>query len=172
MTDDGVVTTDDEGLTVGEVSHRASLSPATLRYYERLGLVSATRTTGNQRRYARHVLRRLAVVAAGQRVGLTLRQIQDLLTQLPADRAPIQRDWTRLAGPWRELVAARVRELQALQDSLDECLGCGCLSLTRCALFNPADAAATQGAGSRWLREAATETTPAPTSSVTAPPDR
>lgn len=172
MNDDGVVTPGDEGLTVGEVSHRAGLSPATLRYYEQLGLVSATRTPGNQRRYARHVLRRLAFLAAGQRVGLTLRQVQDLLTQLPADRAPSQQDWTRLAGPWRELVAARVRELQALQDSLDECLGCGCLSLTRCALFNPGDAAATEGAGSRWLREAATETARAPTSSSTGPRDR
>jgi len=105
-------------------------------------------------------------------VGLTLRQVQDLLSQLPADRAPTQQDWTRLARPWRELVAARVRELQALQDSLDQCLGCGCLSLTRCALFNPGDAAATEGAGSRWLREATTETTLAPMSSATAPPDR
>ena len=169
VNDNGVVTTDDAGLTVGEVSDRAGLSPATLRYYERLGLVSATRTTGNQRRYARHVLRRLAFVAAGQRVGLTLRQVQDLLSQLPSDRAPTQQDWTRLARPWRELVAMRVRELQALQDSLDQCLGCGCLSLTRCALFNPGDAAATEGAGSRWLREATTETTLAPTSSATAP---
>lgn len=165
------MTTDDEGLTVGDVSDRAGLSPATLRYYERLGLVSATRTAGNQRRYARHVLRRLAFVAAGQRVGLTLRQVHDLLTQLPDDRAPTQQDWTRLAGPWRELVAARVRELQALQNSLDECLGCGCLSLTRCALFNPGDSAATDGAGSRWLREAASEATPAPTSSASAPPN-
>ncbi len=170
--DNGVVTPDDEGLTVGKVADRAGLSPATLRYYERLGLVSATRTAGNQRRYARHVLRRLAFVAAGQRVGLTLKQLQHLLTQLPADRAPNQQDWSRLAGPWRELVAARVREFQALQDSLDECLGCGCLSLTRCALFNPADAAATEGAGSRWLREATTENPLATTFSATAPPKR
>lgn len=159
MGHDGGMGANEGGLSVGEVSERAGLSPATLRYYERLGLVNATRTAGNQRRYARHVLRRLAFIAAGQRVGLSLGSVGDLLAQLPDDRTPTQQDWTRLAGPWRELVAARVRELQALQDSLDECLGCGCLSLTRCALFNPDDAAATESAGSRWLRKATIETT-------------
>lgn len=161
---------DDAGLTVGQVADRAGLTPATLRYYERLGLISATRTTGNQRRYPRHVLRRLAFVAAGQRVGLSLLQVHGLLAQMPADRAPSQQDWTRLAGPWRELVAARVREFQALQDSLDECLGCGCLSLARCALFNTDDAAALKGAGSRWLRGASSKTPLAPASSATATP--
>ncbi len=141
-------------LTVGEACARSGLTPATLRYYERLGLVSATRTAGNQRRYPRHVLRRLSFIAAGQRVGLTLAQMGELLTQLPTDRGPSQADWTRLAGPWRQLVQARIRELQALQDSLDGCLGCGCLSLTRCSLFNPDDEAAAEGSGSRWLRRA------------------
>lgn len=147
-------------MTVGEVTERAGLSPATLRYYERLGLLSATRTAGNQRRYSRQVLRRLAFVAAGQRVGLTLTQIHDLLTQLPKDRAPSREDWTRLSGPWRALIDARIRELRALQDTLDGCIGCGCLSLTRCALFNPDDAAAAEGAGSRWLRTATDELHP------------
>ena len=141
-------------LGVGEVAERSGLTPATLRYYEDLGLLTATRTSGNQRRYPRHVLRRLAFVAAGQRVGLTLRQLGDLLATLPADRAPSQEDWTRLAGPWRERVAGRIRELESLADSLDGCLGCGCLSLTRCALFNDGDAAASEGDGSRWVREA------------------
>lgn len=145
----------DEELTVGQVTTRAGVSAPTLRYYERLGLITSTRTAGNQRRYARHVLRRLAFVAAGQRVGLSLTQVADLLGQLPADRAPTQAEWTRLAGPWRDLLTARIRELEALQDSLDGCIGCGCLSLTRCALFNPADTAATEGSGSRWLRRAA-----------------
>ncbi len=149
-----------EELTVGQVTTRAGVSAPTLRYYERLGLITSTRTTGNQRRYARHVLRRLAFVAAGQRVGLTLAEIGNLLAQLPADRAPTQQDWTRLAGPWRDLLAARIREMQALQDSLDGCIGCGCLSLTRCALFNPGDTAASEGTGSRWLRGLSSLTQP------------
>ncbi len=139
--------------SVGEISHRAGVSVETLRYYERLGLIRSERTAGNQRRYPRHVLRRLAFVAAAQRVGLSLGQIGGLLGDLPHDRVLTQQDWTRLAGPWHHLVAARIRELEALQDSLDGCLGCGCLSLTRCALFNPLDAAADDGPGSRWLRD-------------------
>lgn len=136
---------------------RSGLTPATLRYYESLGMIIATRTPGNQRRYPRHVLRRLAFIAAGQRVGLTLTQIDGLLAQLPNDRGPSQGDWTRLAAPWRQLVRERIRELQALEDSLDGCLGCGCLSLTRCALFNPDDEAVAEGSGSRWLRSATGE---------------
>lgn len=141
-------------LTIGEVCRRAGLTPATLRYYEHLDLLNSTRTAGNQRRYPRHVLRRLAFVAAGQRVGLTLAQIHDLLTQLPSDRAPSQQDWTRLSRPWQQLIEARISELRALQATLDGCIGCGCLSLSRCALLNPDDAAAAEGAGSRWLRRA------------------
>lgn len=152
----------DEELTVGQVTARAGVSAPTLRYYERLGLVSATRTAGNQRRYARHVLRRLAFVAAGQRVGLPLAQIGELLAQLPADRSPSPQDWARLAGPWRDLLADRIRELEALQDSLEGCIGCGCLSMTRCALFNPDDAAASEGPGSRWLNRATGPRPPAP----------
>ena len=139
-------------LTVGQVAERAGLSTATVRYYEQLGLITSSRTAGNQRRYARHVLRRLAFVAAAQKVGLPLARVRDALSTLPADRAPSPDDWRRLSGPWAEQVAARVRELQALQETLQECLGCGCLSLTRCALYNPGDEAAGEGRGSRWLR--------------------
>lgn len=160
------MTVDTKGwLSVGEVCERSGLTPATLRYYERLGLLTTTRTGGNQRRYPRYVLRRLAFLAAGQRVGLTLTQIGELLTQLPNDRGPSQQEWTRLAGSWQQLVQARIRELQALEDSLDGCLGCGCLSLTRCSLFNPDDEAATEGTGSRWLRQAAAQTNHPATSS-------
>lgn len=141
-------------LTIGAVAARSGLPVATLRYYEQLGVVTATRTAGNQRRYPRAVLRRLAFVTAAQRVGLTLAQVKAALDTLPVDRAPAQHDWARLAAPWREQVAARIRELQALQDTLGGCLGCGCLSLTRCALFNADDAAAAQGPGSRWVRDA------------------
>lgn len=144
----------DELLPIGEVAARAGVSVATVRYYESLGLVAATRTAGNQRRYPRHVLRRLAFVAAAQHVGLTLTQVGDALATLPADRTPTRRDWTRLSAPWRQLVDTRIAELERLRDALDGCIGCGCLSLQRCALFNPGDEAGAEGAGSRWLREA------------------
>ncbi len=100
------------------------------------------------------MLRRLAFIAAAQRIGLNLDQVKQALDTLPTDRAPTQHDWTRLAHPWRQHVADRLHELQALQNTLDGCLGCGCLSLTRCALFNANDEAAAEGGGSRWLREA------------------
>lgn len=141
-------------LTIGQVAERSGLTVATLRYYESRGLLVATRTAGNQRRYAPHVLRRLAFVTAAQRVGLDLAEIGALLATLPADRAPTRADWTRLSRPWRARVQARIAALQDLADTLDGCLGCGCLSLQRCALYNPGDQAAAEGAGSRWLREA------------------
>lgn len=143
-------------LTVGEVAARSGASVSTLHFYEQRGLIAATRNATNQRRYPRHVLRRLAFVAAAQRVGLTLTEIAVVLGDLPDDRTPTRRDWTRVSRPWRAIVDGRIRELEALRDSLDSCIGCGCLSLTRCALFNPADEAATGGAGSRWVRDAGT----------------
>lgn len=141
-------------LTIGETAQRAGTTVPTLRYYEQRQLIESVRTSGNQRRYPRHVLRRLAFIAAAQRVGLELQEIADLLGTLPHDRAPTRADWTRLARPWRQQVQARIEGLQALQDTLDGCLGCGCLSLTRCKLYNPDDEAALEGAGSRWLRNA------------------
>ena len=126
-------------LTIGEVAVRAAVSVPTVRFYEQRGLLTSTRTQGNQRRYRRHVLRRLAFIAAAQRVGLTLDEVGRSLDGLPPDRAPTRRDWTRLSASWRGQVENRIRELRALQDSLDGCIGCGCLSLARCALFNPAD---------------------------------
>lgn len=141
-------------LAIGDVAHRSGLSIPTLRYYEQLGLIASTRTAGNQRRYPRHVLRRLAFVTAARRIGLSLAQVQNALASLPSDTAPTAQDWQRLSKPWAEHVAARIRQLQALQNTLNDCLGCGCLSLTRCALYNPDDEAAGDGSGSRWLREA------------------
>lgn len=141
-------------LPVGQIADRAGLSVPTLRYYEQRGLITSVRSAGNQRRYPRSVLRRLAFIAAAQSVGLSLEQIRTALATLPTDRAPNQRDWTRLSTGWRDTVADRIRQLQALQDSLDSCIGCGCLSLTRCRLFNRRDEAAAEGPGSRWLREA------------------
>jgi MerR family redox-sensitive transcriptional activator SoxR len=148
------MTTKEDLLTIGQVAQRADVSIPTLRYYEQLGLVTSTRNTGNQRRYPRHVLRRLAFIAAAQRVGQSLEEIAHALGTLPEDKAPTRRDWTKLSTPWRQQIAKRIQELQALQNTLDECIGCGCLSLTRCAIYNPGDNAALEGTGSRWLRNA------------------
>lgn len=143
-------------LTVGEVAQRAGITVPTLRYYEQLGLVASRRTTGNQRRYDRSVLRRLAVVCAGRRVGLPLTEIGAALATLPDGRAPTQEDWTALSTRWRATVQDRITELERLRDDLDGCIGCGCLSLARCALYNPGDEAAVEGSGARWVRRAGT----------------
>ncbi|HEX4443277.1 MAG TPA: redox-sensitive transcriptional activator SoxR [Galbitalea sp.] len=141
-------------MTIGELAARAGITVPTVRYYEERGIIRSERTTGNQRRFPRHALRRLAVLAAGQRVGMSLAEIEEALAELPADRAPTQREWTVMSGHWATIVAARIQVLQALQTSLDGCIGCGCLSLGRCVLFNPDDAAALEGPGSRWIRAA------------------
>jgi MerR family redox-sensitive transcriptional activator SoxR len=144
----------DDLLSIGAVAERAGLSVPALRYYEERGLLSPVRDAGGRRRFPRHVLRRLAVIAAGQRVGLSLADIGEALDTLPADRAPSAREWSRVGEVWQRLLDARIRELQALRTSLTGCIGCGCLSLTRCTLVNPHDAAREEGSGSRWLRDA------------------
>ena len=141
-------------LSIGDLARRAGVSVPTVRYYDERGLIQSSRTTGNKRQFPRHTLRRLAVVAAGQRVGLTLREITTALAELPADRAPTQREWQHVSQQWAATVARRIRQLEALQSSLDSCIGCGCLSLGKCTLFNPDDEAAGEGPGSRWLRKA------------------
>lgn len=141
-----------EPLTIGELARRAGVTVPTLRFYENRGLIASTRTTGNQRLFPRHTLRRLAVIAAGQRVGLTLAQIGDALAELPTSRPPTGREWRKMSAHWATIVDARIRQLAALRDSLDGCIGCGCLSLGKCTLFNPGDEAAGEGPGSRWLR--------------------
>lgn len=140
-------------MTIGEVAARSGLTVATLRYYEQRGLISSTRTAGNQRRYPRPVLRRLAFVTAGQRVGLSLDELGADLATLPDGRVPTKADWDRLGRRWHAQVGVRIAELQALQDTLGGCLGCGCLSLRSCGLYNPRDGAAAEGPGSRWLRD-------------------
>jgi MerR family transcriptional regulator, redox-sensitive transcriptional activator SoxR len=142
-------------LTIGQLADRAGVSVAAVRHYEARGLLTSTRTAGGHRVFPRHALRRLAVVAAGQRVGLSLQEIAEAMVELPADRAPTQQQWTAMSARWSALVRARIRELEALERDLDGCIGCGCLSLTRCTLFNPRDGAAAEGSGSRWVREAA-----------------
>jgi len=141
-------------LTVGEVSGRSGVSAPTLRYYEDIGLIASTRAPSGHRRYERHVLRRLAVVAAGQRVGLSLGAIREAFAELPPDGAPTRAEWAQLSGAWSGHIDARIRELELLRADLDGCVGCGCLSLDRCPLYNPEDEAAVGGPGARLLRQA------------------
>jgi len=126
-------------LTVADVAARSGFAPSALRYYERERLVAATRTSGNQRRYERIVLRRLAFIRAARNVGLSLDEIREELAQLPADRAPTTKDWRRISRDWRERLDERIAAIEALRDRLDSCIGCGCLSLKVCALYNPDD---------------------------------
>lgn len=138
-------------LTIGELSARSGLAPSALRFYEAEGLLSAERTSGGQRRYPRSALRRLAFVRSAQRVGLSLQEVQRLLAGLPDGRTPTVADWRRLSAPWRRRLDQRIAELETLRDSLTSCIGCGCLSLRTCALYNPDDRAAALGSGARYL---------------------
>jgi len=138
-------------LTIGEVAARSGLAPSAIRFYEAEGLITASRTAGGQRVFPRYVLRRLAFISSAQRVGLTLRQIADALAGLPSDRAPTKAAWARLSRNWQRGLDERIEELEQLRDALTSCIGCGCLSLTTCGLFNTGDAAARRGAGARYL---------------------
>jgi MerR family redox-sensitive transcriptional activator SoxR len=138
-------------LTIGEVSARSGVAPSALRFYERRGLISASRTDGNQRRYDRSVLRRLAFVQAGRAAGISLEQIGGALSTLPRGRTPGRRDWERLSNRWRDDLDDRIAVLSALRERLTTCIGCGCLSIDRCELLNPDDEAAAQGPGARYL---------------------
>ncbi len=138
-------------LTVSEVAHRSGFAPSALRFYEREGLVTATRTTGNQRRYERNVLRRLAFIRAAQNIGLSLDEIAAALDTLPDGRTPTRADWTRLSRTWRSRLDEQIDALSRLRDGLDSCIGCGCLSLKKCVMSNPADIAATDGPGANYL---------------------
>jgi MerR family redox-sensitive transcriptional activator SoxR len=146
-----VTVTDTELLTIGEVSHRAGMAHSALRYYERAGLISAVRSPGGQRRYSRTVLRRLAFVRAAQNVGLSLAEIRAALSTLPEERTPTKTDWERLSKTWRARLDEQIDGLIALRDGLTSCIGCGCLSLRRCALSNPGDVAGSTGPGPRYL---------------------
>jgi MerR family redox-sensitive transcriptional activator SoxR len=141
----------DELLTIGEVAARTGLSTSALRFYEREGLVRSERTSGGQRRYPREVLRRVAFVRVAQSIGLDLEQIAELLGSLPRGRTPTKADWARLSRGWRPMLDERIATLERLRDQLSDCIGCGCLSLRACALYNPSDRAAGFGAGPRYL---------------------
>lgn len=138
-------------LTVGELAARSGFAPSALRFYESHRLLSATRTSGGQRRYQRNELRRLAFIRAARNVGLSLDEIAAALDELPAGRVPTKADWTRLSRGWRSRLDDQISALEQLRDGLDSCIGCGCLSLKRCAISNPADSAARSGPGARFL---------------------
>jgi MerR family redox-sensitive transcriptional activator SoxR len=141
-----------DDLTIGELSARSGVAPSALRFYEERGLIQADRTDGNQRRYPRRTLRRIALIRAGRAAGIPLERIRNALDSLPTERPPTRRDWERLSRAWRADIEKRISLLEALRDRLTTCIGCGCLSIDRCTLLNPDDEAATFGAGAHYLR--------------------
>ena len=140
-------------LSIGEVSTRSGVAPSALRFYEREGLIASTRTDGNQRRYERAVLRRIAFIQAGRAAGIPLADVNAALERLPANRIPSRRDWERLSNRWRADLDERIATLEALRNRLTTCIGCGCLSIDKCELLNPDDEAAEQGPGPHFLLE-------------------
>lgn len=138
-------------LSIGEVANRTGLATSALRFYEDKALIDSLRTPGNQRCYTRDVIRRVSFIRAAQRVGLSLEEIRAALDHLPADRAPTREDWHELAMRWKPWLDDRIAALERLRDQLSSCIGCGCLSLDKCALYNPDDAAGRLGAGPRYL---------------------
>jgi MerR family redox-sensitive transcriptional activator SoxR len=141
----------DPRLTVSQVAERSGFAPSALRYYESQDLIEAERTEGGQRRYRRDVLRRLAFVAAAKHVGLALDEIRAALDLLPDGRTPTTADWQRISRSWRDRLDAEIAALEDLRDGLDGCIGCGCLSLSSCAISNPDDRMARRGPGAAFL---------------------
>ncbi|MCC3772920.1 redox-sensitive transcriptional activator SoxR, partial [Streptomyces sp. UNOC14_S4] len=138
-------------LTVGELAERSGVTTSALRFYESMGLIHSRRTSGNQRRYPRATLRQVALVRVAQSVGISLREVQEALAGLPDGRTPTQEDWEELSRSWRDDLDARIEQLTRLRDRLDDCIGCGCLSLDRCMVANPKDRLGRVGPGPRRL---------------------
>jgi MerR family transcriptional regulator, redox-sensitive transcriptional activator SoxR len=138
-------------LSIGELAARSGVAPSALRYYEQLGLIRARRTSGNQRRYETSQLRRVAFVRIAAQLGLSLDEIRRALESLPDSRTPTKADWERLSRRWRQRLDEQIALLERLRDDLTGCIGCGCLSLKSCALYNPGDTLAAEGTGPRRL---------------------
>lgn len=138
-------------MSIGALAARAGVAASTLRFYEDEGLLRGTRSAGNQRQYPKEALRRVAFIRVAQSVGLSLVEIRAALATLPEQRTPTPADWARLSKSWRPGLDARIAALTAMRDQLDACIGCGCLSLKSCKLYNPDDRAARLGAGPRYL---------------------
>ncbi|WP_216207690.1 redox-sensitive transcriptional activator SoxR [Amycolatopsis aidingensis] len=140
-------------LTVGQLATRSGVAVSALHFYERQGLISSRRTAGNQRRYRRDMLRRVALIRIAQRVGIPLADIRSALDELPDGRTPSRRDWEQLSQRWRTELDQRIHRLQQLRDEFSDCIGCGCLSIDRCRLANPHDTLGDGGSGPRRLME-------------------
>jgi MerR family redox-sensitive transcriptional activator SoxR len=140
-----------DGLSIGEVAARSGVATSALRFYEAQGLLISQRTSGNQRRYERAVLRRVALIRAGRAAGIPLERIRAALDTLPASRTPTRRDWERLSRAWRADLDEQIAMLHAVRDRLTTCIGCGCLSIDACTLLNPEDEAGGLGSGAHYL---------------------
>ncbi|GAA1281712.1 MULTISPECIES: redox-sensitive transcriptional activator SoxR [Brachybacterium] len=140
-------------LTIGEMSSRTGVAPSALRYYEDLGLISSLRTGGNQRRYARHMLRRVSLISVAKRLGMPLSDVHDAFGDVPMEATPSHEDWQRASRRWKKQLEERRRGIERLEHELTGCIGCGCLSLKACALLNPDDALAATGPGPRRLED-------------------
>lgn len=138
-------------LTIGQVAARSGLAVSALHFYEREGLIFSNRTAGNQRQFARDVLRRLAFIRASQRVGIPLAAIKEALDELPLQRTPKEEDWARVAQRWLGVLTGQIEYLERVREDLWTCIGCGCLSFQRCQLVNPEDAMSVEGPGPRRL---------------------
>lgn len=138
-------------LTIGELAHRTGLSISAIRFYEKRKLIDPIRSNGNQRRFARADIRRLSFIIAAQRIGLTLGEIENALSSLPNSRAPSRQDWSKMAQDMRSTLDFKIKLLERTRDKLDGCIGCGCLSLDVCALYNADDHAGLQGSGPRFI---------------------
>jgi MerR family redox-sensitive transcriptional activator SoxR len=140
-------------LTIGQLAERAGVPTSAIRYNEEKGLVRSTRTTGNQRRYAKSTLRRVAFIRAAQQVGLRLEEVAEALSTLPDNRTPTKSDWHRISKEWKPRLEEQIRRIRLLEQRLDSCIGCGCLSLKSCSLMNPGDVAGERGGKGAVLLE-------------------
>lgn len=143
-------------LTIGELAERAGVATSAIRFYESRHLIHAERTSGNQRRYPKHTLRRVAFIRTAQRIGLSLDEIAEALATLPENRTPNKADWTKLSKAWRSRLDEQIERIERLRDKLDGCVGCGCLSLKTCSLQNPHDEVAERGPGAVFLQPSRT----------------
>lgn len=138
-------------LSVGDVARRSGVPVSTLHFYEAEGLIRSWRSAGNQRRYPRGILRRVAIIKVAQRAGVSLGEIKEALGRLPPDRPPTPEDWAQMSAGWRDVLEDRIRRLVAVRDQLTGCIGCGCLSLSACPLRNPGDKLGLSGSGARLI---------------------